>query len=118
MNAYFKKMHAARKAGKKSFTYKGSTYMRSKSKTGLVVYKKVGGKSKGGAVRSGGAVASGGSMSSQGRAVNKYGKRATVLARKATNTVVNHGPAALEYAKQAKEAVVGGRIGRRRKRRT
>ena len=125
MNAFFQQMHAARKAGKPSFSYKGNTYKRSKSKSGMVVYKKAGkgGKAKGGAVRSGGAVSSGGavrsggSMSAQGRAVNKYGKRATVLARKSTNTVVNRGPEAVAYAKQAKEAL-GGRIGRRRKRRT
>ncbi len=54
-------------------------------------------------------------MSAQGRQVQKYGKRATVLARKATNTVVNRGPEAMEYIAKAK-AALGGRIGRRRKR--
>ena len=39
-------------------------------------------------------------MSEQGRAVNKYGKRATVLARKATNTVVNRGGAMSEQGRK------------------
>lgn len=30
MNAYFKKMNAARKAGKKSFTYNGNLYVAAK----------------------------------------------------------------------------------------
>ncbi len=40
MNEYFKKMNAARKTGAKSFSYKGSTYVGTKSKTGMLVYKK------------------------------------------------------------------------------
>tara|TARA_R110000737_G_scaffold288396_1_gene294936 strand:- start:1730 stop:1888 length:159 start_codon:yes stop_codon:yes gene_type:complete len=40
MNEYFKMMNAARKGNKKSFKYKGSTYKASKTKTGLMVYKK------------------------------------------------------------------------------
>jgi hypothetical protein len=96
-------MHAARRAGKASFTYKGNSYKRSKTKTGLVVYRKVGGvkkKARGGSTRSGGSVTSGGSMSEQGRAVNKYGRRGTVLARKATNTVVNRGGAMTEQGRK------------------
>jgi len=40
MNAYFKKMTAARKKGAKSFEYNGSTYVSKKSKTGMLIYKK------------------------------------------------------------------------------
>lgn len=39
VNAYFKAMLAAKKANKASFTYKGKTYKRSKTKTGLITYK-------------------------------------------------------------------------------
>jgi len=38
-NEYFTKMNKARKAGAKSFTYNGKTYVATKSKTGLMVYK-------------------------------------------------------------------------------
>jgi hypothetical protein len=38
-NEYFKKMLEAKKSGAQSFTYNGKTYVASKSKTGLVVYK-------------------------------------------------------------------------------
>ena len=121
-NAYFTQMHAARRAGKASFSYKGKKYVRSKTKTGLITYKKStgtggsvrtgGSVSTGGSVRTGGAikgkrkakkrggsVVSGGAMSEPGKAVNKYGRRATTLARKATNTVYNHGPDAYAKAK-------------------
>ena len=40
MNSYFKAKEKARKAGKKSFSYNGSTYVAKKTKTGMVVYKK------------------------------------------------------------------------------
>ena len=40
MNEYFKKMNKARKSGAKSFTYKGSTYVSKKTKTGMLIYKK------------------------------------------------------------------------------
>lgn len=39
-NAYMTKLNKARKSGAKSFTHNGNTYVASKSKTGLVVYKK------------------------------------------------------------------------------
>ena len=39
-NEYFTLMNKARKEGAKSFTYKGKTYVASKSKTGITVYKK------------------------------------------------------------------------------
>jgi len=39
MNEYMTKVQAARKSGAKSFEYKGKTYVQSKTKTGLVVYK-------------------------------------------------------------------------------
>ena len=42
MNKYFELMNAARKKGSKSFKYNGNTYKASKTKTGLVVYKKSG----------------------------------------------------------------------------
>ncbi len=119
-------MHKARRAGKASFVYKGNTYTRSKTKTGLVVYRKggakggsvrSGGKRKGGSVRSGGSMVSGGAMTAQGRQVQKIGKKLTTTARRATNTVVNQGPKAMEFAANVKSALSGGRIGRRRKRR-
>tara|TARA_R100000908_G_C3755948_1_gene150533 strand:+ start:3872 stop:4015 length:144 start_codon:yes stop_codon:yes gene_type:complete len=40
MNAYMKAKEKARKAGKKSFSYKGSTYVGKKTKTGMMIYKK------------------------------------------------------------------------------
>ena len=40
MNAYMKAKEKARKAGKKSFSYNGSTYVASKTKTGMMIYKK------------------------------------------------------------------------------
>ena len=40
MNAYFTLMNSARKGKKKSFVYKETTYKASKTKTGLLVYKK------------------------------------------------------------------------------
>ena len=88
-------MHAARRAGKKSFSYKGSVYTRHKSKTGLVVYKKgaVGGSSaSGGSFRTAGKL-KGGSSTAAGRKVNRTGRRATTLARQATNTAINYGGA-------------------------
>jgi len=39
MNEYFTKMTEAKKTGAKSFEYNGKTYVASKTKTGLVVYK-------------------------------------------------------------------------------
>jgi len=42
MNKYFELMNAARKKGSKSFKYNGNTYKATKTKTGLVVYKKSG----------------------------------------------------------------------------
>ena len=39
-NEYFNKMNKARKEGAKSFEYNGNTYVASKTKTGVVVYKK------------------------------------------------------------------------------
>ena len=38
-NEYFTKMNKARNEGAKSFTYNGKTYVATKSKTGLTVYK-------------------------------------------------------------------------------
>ena len=38
-NDYFNKMNKARKDGAKSFTNNGKTYVASKTKTGMVVYK-------------------------------------------------------------------------------
>ena len=40
MNDFFKKMTAAKKSNAKSFSYKGKTYVKKKTKTGLVTYKK------------------------------------------------------------------------------
>ena len=40
MNAYMLAVNEARKAGKKSFMYKGTKYVQSKAKTGLLVYRK------------------------------------------------------------------------------
>lgn len=39
MNTYFKIMNKARKEGAKSFSYDGKTYVASKTKTGMIVYK-------------------------------------------------------------------------------
>merc|ERR1711977_766417 len=39
MNAYFTKMMAAKKEGAKSFEYNGKTYVATKAKTGMVIYK-------------------------------------------------------------------------------
>jgi hypothetical protein len=38
-NEYFTLMNKARKEGAESFTYNGKTYVATKTKTGLVVYK-------------------------------------------------------------------------------
>ena len=38
-NKYFNLMNKARKEGEKSFTYDGKTYVASKTKTGMIVYK-------------------------------------------------------------------------------
>jgi hypothetical protein len=38
-NAYFNKMNKARKDGVKSFSHNGKTYVASKTKTGMIVYK-------------------------------------------------------------------------------
>lgn len=38
-NAYFNKMNKARKDGAKSFSHNGKTYVASKTKTGMIVYK-------------------------------------------------------------------------------
>ena len=39
-NAYMTKLNKARKSGAKSFTHNGNTYVRSKTKTGMVIFKK------------------------------------------------------------------------------
>ena len=38
-NEYFNKMNKARKEVAKSFTYNGKTYVATKTKTGMIVYK-------------------------------------------------------------------------------
>lgn len=38
-NEYFTLMNKARKEGAESFTYNGKTYVATKSKTGMIVYK-------------------------------------------------------------------------------
>jgi hypothetical protein len=38
-NAYMTALAKARKSGASSFSYKGKTYSKSKTKTGLVIYK-------------------------------------------------------------------------------
>jgi hypothetical protein len=38
-NEYFTKMNKARKEGASSFTYNGKTYVATKTKTGMIVYK-------------------------------------------------------------------------------
>lgn len=38
-NEYFTLMNKARKEGAKSFVYKGKTYVKTKTKTGMTVYK-------------------------------------------------------------------------------
>lgn len=40
INAFFKALLKAKNSNASSFTYKGKTYKKTKSKTGLVVYKK------------------------------------------------------------------------------
>jgi len=40
MNAFMQAKEKARKSGASSFTYNGKTYTRSKTKTGMVIYKK------------------------------------------------------------------------------
>ncbi len=40
MNAYMTAVNDARKANKKSFVYKGTTYVQAKTKTGMTIYKK------------------------------------------------------------------------------
>ena len=40
MNEFFSMLTAARKAGKKSFTYKGKTYVQTTLKSGLKTYKR------------------------------------------------------------------------------
>jgi hypothetical protein len=40
MNEYMSLVNKARKSGSKSFNYKGATYKATKTKTGLIVYKK------------------------------------------------------------------------------
>lgn len=40
MNAYMTAVNEARKSNKKSFVYKGTTYVQAKTKTGMVIYKK------------------------------------------------------------------------------
>ena len=40
MNAFMTMLQSARKAGKKSFVYKGHTYVQHVTKTGLKTYKK------------------------------------------------------------------------------
>lgn len=39
LNAYMKKLMNARKSGAKSFKYNDKTYVKSKTKTGLIIYK-------------------------------------------------------------------------------
>ncbi len=40
MNAFMIAKERARKAGKKSFSYNGKTYVARKTKTGMMIYKK------------------------------------------------------------------------------
>lgn len=40
LNAFFTALVKAKKSNAKSFSYKGKTYKRSVSKTGIIVYKK------------------------------------------------------------------------------
>lgn len=39
-NDYMTKKNKAVKSGAKSFTHKGNTYVRSKAKTGMIIFKK------------------------------------------------------------------------------
>jgi len=39
MNPYMKALNQARKSGADSFSYKGKTYKKSKTKTGMTIYK-------------------------------------------------------------------------------
>ena len=131
-NSFLTAMHAARRAGKASFEWKGKKYVRGKAKTGLIVYRKSGSarapvagkrKRKGSSIRSAGSITSagsvstagrlkGGAMSEEARQVNKYGRRATVLARKATNTIVNNQDTARDIV-----SAMGGRVRRKRRKR-
>ena len=124
-NSFLTAMHAARRAGKASFEWKGKKYVRGKAKTGLIVYRKSGSarapvagkRRKGSAIRSAGSVSTagrlkGGAMSEEARQVNKYGRRATVLARKATNTIVNNQDTARDIV-----SAMGGRLRRKRRKR-
>ena len=124
-NSFLTAMHTARRAGKASFEWKGTKYVRGKAKTGLIVYRKSGSakapvagkRRKGASIRSAGSISSagrlkGGAMSEEARQVNKYGKRATVLARKATNTIVNNKDAAQDII-----GALGGRVRRKRRKR-
>jgi hypothetical protein len=38
-NEYFTKMNKARKEGAESFTHNGKTYVKAKTKTGMIIYK-------------------------------------------------------------------------------
>tara|TARA_R110000751_G_scaffold70573_3_gene143134 strand:+ start:1318 stop:1458 length:141 start_codon:yes stop_codon:yes gene_type:complete len=40
MNAYMVAKEKARKGNKSSFSYKGATYVKGKTKTGMIIYKK------------------------------------------------------------------------------
>lgn len=40
LNSYFKKMLDAKQKGQQTFTYNGTVYYRTTTKTGLVTYKK------------------------------------------------------------------------------
>ena len=40
LNEFFKKMMKAKKSNAPSFKYKGKTYKRKKTKTGMTIYKK------------------------------------------------------------------------------
>ena len=40
MNAFMKKLNAARKSGAQTFDYNGTTYKRATTKTGMVIFKK------------------------------------------------------------------------------
>ena len=40
MNAYFTKMLAAKKKNAPSFSHNGNTYVKKKTKTGMIIYKK------------------------------------------------------------------------------
>lgn len=40
LNAYFMKMLKAREKGSRQFTYKGTVYVKTKMKSGMITYKK------------------------------------------------------------------------------